>query len=71
MRAASVHGGQHARAAGHCYPHCAPRAFADAVLEDATASASKEVQDSNIRDIRNIGVGVSTVEAWKKTFVTE
>ena len=36
-----------------------------AVLEDATASASPQVQDANIRDIRNIGVKVVSVGAWK------
>lgn len=34
------------------------------VLEDATASASREVQDANIFDMKNIGVKVVSTKDW-------
>lgn len=37
------------------------------VLSDATASASQEIQDSNLRDMRNVGVLTPTVEEWAAT----
>jgi nicotinamidase-related amidase len=35
------------------------------VLNDATASASAEVQDTNMRDLRNVGVEVLNVDDWE------
>ena len=34
------------------------------VLADATASATSEVQESNLRDLRNVSVATPTVEEW-------
>ena len=54
-------------------PNCIRAAAFDAVsldyekvvvLEDATASANEEIQAQNIRDIRNIGVEITSVDAW-------
>ena len=65
-------GSNHVVICGVQTPNCIRQTAFDAlgfdykvtVLSDATASASQNVQDSNLRDMRNVNIATPTVDEW-------